>query len=736
MTKKMLYFSLAALVLFSGSHPLIPAEITGGKVIIPDRTGGKITIDGQLDEAAWQQQPLTPAFRTYIPIYDKPFPLETKIRALFDNDNIYFAFQCFDPEPGKIKTSIVRRDKIQNDDHVGILLDSLGTKQGNYEFYINPNGIQADGLNSAVSGPDSTPDFVWYSAGTTTAWGYQVEVRIPLDTLRFQTGKDKKIRMNVMFLRSVPHMGTIATWPAIEAGQTEFNFMASLVYPKLHGGLKLEVLPNVTYSRDSELVSPDNRDTTTDTNLGVGIKYGITSSMTAEATIYPDFSQVESDVFQMEVNRRYPVFFNEKRPFFMESKEVLDFTVIHQSLMVDPLHTRFIVDPSWALKFSGSTGKMNFALLAANDRSAGRPWDDGVNPDEGKNALFGMFRAKYNIGGDNSLGVLYSGRHFAGGKNDVVGADLKYRLSKALRASLSYLHSADRAEEGRPLQSGGGLNAMLQYHNDRVVSWAIYERYGSDFSMATAFLNRGSISRAAFGIGPVFLLDTKALPWLKRVIPFTHYYRVYDLGTKITDTSWELGVNIAVAPMGEFYFEYWDENEAWAGQLLNKKYFHSLGYIQLFKWLHLFENITLGEQLYYHPTDPFVGDTKTINVALTLEPGLKLKIGFDYLYSGFKTKTDKQTVYSGSIYNLHTTYQFNKYFFLRGIIRYDTFQDKLLTDVLASFTLIPGTVVHLGYGSLYLDRQWQGDMWVPGREGLMNMRQGLFFKASYLWRIK
>ncbi len=729
-----MYFFLLAATLLFGSGTAWAVEIQPGKIIIPDKAVGKIVLDGNLDDAIWQMPPLTEPFVSYIPIYNTPFPLETKVWAAYDGRNLYFAFRCFDPEPGKIKTSIVQRDKIQNDDQVGVLLDTQGTRQSSFEFYVNPNGIQTDGTNSAVSGPDITPDFVWYSAGKIMPDGYAVEMRIPLETIRFQPGKDRQVRMNVMFLRSVPHIGAIATWPAFEAGQNEFNFMAGIVYRELKSGLKLEILPNITYSSNSERTAPDTWETAKDTDIGVGIKYGITSSITAEATIYPDFSQVESDVFQMEVNRRYPLFFNEKRPFFMESKEVLGFTVIHQSMMINPLYTRFIADPAWALKLSGSTGKMNFAMLAADDRSAGRPWDIGVNPYEGKSALFGILRAKYSIGGDNTIGILYSGRHLADQQNDVVGADLKYRLAKALRASFSYLHSATREAEGDPLEQGGGLNAMLQYHSNKVVSWAIFERYDTDFSMATAFLNRGSISRAAFGIGPVFMLNSKALPWLKRVIPFTHYYNVYDLGTKMTDTSWELGINLIVAPMGEFYLEYWDENEAWAGQMLNKKYFHSIGGIQLSKWLNIFENITIGEQLYYHPTAPFVGDAKTINVVLTVEPSLKLKFIFDYLFADFKTKENKQEVYSGSIYNLHTSYQFNKYFFLRGIVRYDEFQEKLLTDVLASFTLIPGTVVHLGYGSLYLDRQWQNDMWMPGQEGLLKMKQGLFFKASYLWR--
>jgi hypothetical protein len=144
----------------------------------------------------------------------------------------------------------------------------------------------------------------------------------------------------------------------------------------------------------------------------------------------------------------------------------------------------------------------------------------------------------------------------------------------------------------------------------------------------------------------------------------------------------------------------------------------------------------LGEEIYYAGAPPIVGNEQTVDIGLTLEPGPKLKVGLNYSHSNFKDKHTRQEIYSLSIYNLHTTYQFNKYFFLRGILRYDSLQEKLLTDFLASFTLIPGTVVHLGYGSLYLKNQWQNNRWVPGQGELLRMRGGLFFKASYLWRIQ
>jgi len=244
------------------------------------------------------------------------------------------------------------------DDFVAIMLDGLGNRQTSYEFFINPHGIRMDAVDSAVSGMDVTPDFVWESAGKLTPDGYQVEVRIPLDSIRCQKGKgkDKEVQMGVLFYRSVTHLGMAGCWPEFQPGQTIFNGMSKIIYQGLKkGGLRLEILPNFTYNRSSERNETETWDKNTDTNLGIALKYGITSSITAEATVNPDFSQVESDVFQVEVNQRYPLFFSEKRPFFMESQEVLDFTVVHDAMaslleygmMVSPIHTRRIVDPGW-----------------------------------------------------------------------------------------------------------------------------------------------------------------------------------------------------------------------------------------------------------------------------------------------------------------------------------------------------------------------------------------------------
>ncbi|UCH92444.1 MAG: hypothetical protein JSV88_19395, partial [Candidatus Aminicenantes bacterium] len=355
---------------------------------------------------------------------------------------------------------------------------------------------------------------------------------------------------------------------------------------------------------------------------------------------------------------------------------------------------------------------------------------------EGKSALFGIARAKYNLGSDNYLGVLYTGRHFEGQRNDVGGMDFSYRFSKHLRVGMSYLHSATQQEESSPVQQADGWNAIVRYVSRRLIFAATYERYGTDFFMATALQNRVGISRFWLGIGPYINVKIKQIPWLKRIVPYFHYAHLHDLGTKMKDISRVYGLYMNFRPRSELYLEYRVEDEAWKGIPLNKNYFIVYGYMQLFKWLYLDSWAYLGEEIFYAGAPPFVGNERTVYIGLTLEPSAKLKVGFNYSYSNFKDKQTQQEIYSLDIYNLHTTYQFNKYFFLRGIIRYDSLQEKLLTDFLASFTLIPGTVVHLGYGSLYLKNQWQNNRWVPTQGELLRMRDGLFFKASYLWRIQ
>jgi len=721
--------------LFISIHVARAVELLeNGKIIIPDKTSEVIKIDADLSEKIWSSSPISEKFKTLFPVYGEVLSQETEIWTAYDSQNLYFAFKCYDTEPEKIKTKISKRDNTSRDDWIGVLIDAMGNKQTGYEFYVNPSGIQSDFLNSAVSGVDKAPDFVWESAGKITDKGYQVEICIPLESIRFKSGKE--VKMGILFVRNISRLGTVAAWPEIKAGQTDFNFMATIIYRDLKKRLKMEVLPNFTYSRNVERENVDSWKSDISKNIGVDFKYGVTSAITAEATINPDFSQVESDTSQVEVNRRYPLFYNEKRPFFMEGMNVFDFGIISEGMMISAVHTRRIIDPDWAGKLTGTSGKIVYAVLAANDKSPGQTWEENINPNKGKDAFWNIARAKYNIGSDNSLGILYSGRHFAGEKNNVIGADLQYRLFKNARFNVSYLYSSTKESGLDRFKNGNGINAMLQYFTPKISAWAAYERYDKDFNMNSAFQNRTNINRGVVYIGPNFYPHIKRIPWFQKIQPYLQFSNLHDLGTKMNDTYWGLGFDLYFTRQGFLKIEYRNEREAWQGQLFNQKYLNSFGKVQLFKWLYIEGNYRHGDQIYYGPGEPFPGTGRQLRFAFNLQPGIKLILNLEFLHNDLYKKADNQKFYTVDILNIHTTYQFNKYFFLRGVVRYNHYQKKLLTDFLASFTLIPGTVMHLGYGSLYEDKKWQNNQWVTGRGGLLNMKNGLFFKVSYLWRIK
>jgi len=188
--------------LMSISFPLNGEFLSNDPGILnPPFAGSSPKIDGNLDDEIWQNPPLRENFITYNPAYGEVLPQKTEVWMAYDKKNLYFAFKCYDTEPEKIKTSITRRDNMFSDDWVGLSLDALGIKQAAYDLFCNPNGIQGDILNSAVSGEDVSPDFVWESAGQLTNEGYQVEMSIPLRSIRFKSGQE--VRMGVLFWRRI-----------------------------------------------------------------------------------------------------------------------------------------------------------------------------------------------------------------------------------------------------------------------------------------------------------------------------------------------------------------------------------------------------------------------------------------------------------------------------------------------------------------------------------------------------
>jgi hypothetical protein len=328
-------------------------------------------IDGVLDDSTWAQVAPMPTgqWASYNPNRGDRMPDEyrTEVRIAYDDRSIYFAFHCFDNEPQNIRTTVSKRDNSGNDDWFALSLDSAGTGQSAYHLFTNPSGSQMDALNTSASGEQFDADMVWYSAAKTTADGYVVEVRIPLQTLRF-AGADE-VRMGLVFFRKVSRIGVSYSWPEMPPGQWVFDRPAHLVFSNLRPRRLVELLPSVTYSIGQERETSERWASADDKyNFGGSGKLGITSGITLDGTINPDFSQVESDAFQVQVNQRFPVFFSEKRPFFMEGMGLFNIAGTGgDGNMRTAVHTRRIIDPIFGSKLTGTIGKTTFGVLNASD---------------------------------------------------------------------------------------------------------------------------------------------------------------------------------------------------------------------------------------------------------------------------------------------------------------------------------------------------------------------------------
>ncbi len=691
------------------------------KTIYPEAAKTAPKIDGSLDDETWQSSPLEENFITYNPLYGEQLPQKTIVWVSYDKKNLYFAILCYDNEPAKIKTSLTRRDNMFNDDWVGISLDALGNKQTSYDLFVNPHGIQGDILTSAISGEDLSPDFVWESAGKVTDQGYQVEMKIPLSSIQFKSGKE--VKMGILFWRRISRLGISGSWPDIKPGRGIFNTLATLILKNIKKPLKLEILPSVVYSDYRERITMDEWQNARKTEFGVSLKYGITSSITADLTLNPDFSQVESDVFQVEVNQRYPIFYSEKRPFFMEGIDIFSFFTTPHGYFPTAVHTRRIMNPGWGTKLTGTVGKAAFGILAAGDNQPGEGQPD---------AFAGIARGKYSLGKDNYIGLLYSGRNDEDGYNRVFGLDLSCRTFKHQQLFASFLSSFSTEPDEKPVKKSSDFNLYYNYSSKPLGMAAAFEHIGKDFRMDSAFLMRTGIDEGWVWIGPNFYPDAKKIPWLKRVSPEFIFQYLHDLKTGMDDILYHAGLDFNFIKQGhlQLYLEY--RKESWNEQTFPLNAFGFSGSVQLTKWLRLGGSLNRGENIFYEADPSFKGRGYWGSFNLTLQPNKNLNMHFNFNHTELSKGPEK--LYNVNILYTRTTYQFNKYFFLRAVFQYDSYREKLLTDFLASFTFIPGTVIHVGYGGLYENRAWSDNRWRLGQGSLLNIKRSFFFKASYLWR--
>ncbi len=466
-------------------------------VAIP-RIDASVTVDGRLDEPVWRQAALLTGFSQYRPVDGLPAADSTEVLVWYAPGAIYFGIRAFEAHGNVVRATLADRDAIDADDNVQILLDTYDDRRRAFEFAVNPLGIQADGVRSegqdagaagggnAATGRfdgiiDLNPDFVWESRGHVTPWGYEVEVRIPMKSLRYQSTNPQNWGLQIV--RQVQHSGYEDTWtPVVRASASFLGQAGRLVGLRdLHRGIVMDVNPEVTTKIAGAPAGATYTYRTTP-EVGGTLHWGLTSNLSLSATAHPDFSQIEADVPQVTVNQRFALFYPEKRTFFLDGLEQYD---TPNRL----IYTRQIVQPVAGAKLIGKVGGTNLAYLGAVDRA------DSIT---GDNPIFNILRLRHDLGAGSTLGLVYTDRIEGSAYNRVAGGDARVLWRKIWFSQLQLVHAWTRDATGT---RGGTLwDVVLGDRTGRSYG-NHFELNGvtSDFEAASGFVNRtGIVSARAF----------------------------------------------------------------------------------------------------------------------------------------------------------------------------------------------------------------------------------------------
>jgi len=707
----------------------------------------------------------------------EPVSQPTEAYLGYTDKNFYAVFLCFDKEPKKIRARMLRRELIDDDDQVGLWLDTFHDQRHAYFFYSNPYGIQQDGLFAESGGPDNSFDTVWHTTSKINGQGYMVMIEIPFKSLRFK--RQPSLSWGVILIRVIPRNSEHSFFPPnsnrIQGMLTKEGTINGLT--EISPSHNIQFIP---YTSVGAFRALDERDPAADRftgkhvepKAGLDSKMVIKDSLVLDATINPDFGQIESDDPQVTVNQRFEVFFPEKRPFFQENSNFFQ-------TPLNLVFTRRIVDPLYGIRLTGKEGPWAIGAMLADDRSPGRSVID-TDPLSGASAYFGVLRVNREFGKNNSFGFIYTDRELhtnpntfcsalrcVVGFNRIGGVDTQIKINQNWRMNAQAVTSETKFQDGTH-ESGPAYQVFAERSSRALEFNTMYQDISAGFNSETGFINRTDYRRFSNFIGPTFHTEGKYLT--------AHGPRLFQLslwdhnGTRLNHQlnpqyEWDFQRNSAFV-----IFNVWERERLrpadFSSLVTNRDYTHVIGGAQLntqyFKWLNLSMEMDWGTATNFVPRTgpPVLAYQNTGFVKATVRPTKGLTVENTYLMTRLLDQDTKLNIFNNHIMRSKWNYQFTKEFSLRVIGEYDTtIANPFLTtlqntkgfngDVLFTYLLTPGTAIYAGYNSdlQNLDerllRVCAGLPCAPGQgfDGLLRTRNNfindgrqIFIKLSYLFR--
>lgn len=752
-------------------------ELSASAVALED----SVRVDGALDDPAWTKAALLTGFSSYLPLDGRPADDSTEVFVWYSASDVYFGIRAFEAH-GQVHATLAARDRIDQDDYVQILLDTFNDRRRAFVIGVNPLGAQADGVRTEGFVPpqprgqtfggnppafvDLNPDFLFESKGRLTDAGYEIEVRIPLKSIRFQGENQQTWALQI--IRFVQHSGYQQTWTPARRGSASF-----LVQSGTLGGLRdlrreqvVELNPEVTESLNGSRAGADWT-YRSKPNAGGNLRWRIVPNLTFNATVRPDFSQVEADAAQVPGDTRFSLFFPERRPFFIDGSEQFD-------APGNLIYTRRIVQPDVAAKLTGRLGRTSLAYLGAVDDAGGSA--------SGDHPVFNLLRLRRDILASSIVGFTLTDRTEGETFSRVAVADTRVLFKRAYTFNATGGASATRASSGATTKASPlwevGLNRTGLRYGMRYVLSGI----GPDFQAATGFVPRNDYVYAAaynrfswYG-KPGDLVESflvrQGFEWIWLYNTFRDQGQVQETKVQIeTVTNLHGGWVLSLTPVREVFrfdqrryggyvtlagpastdsTDFTPGRPATTAVLLVR-----LNTPQFARWTGRLSGFVGREVEFFEATTARRLD---ITTEVDLRPSDRTRLNLSYLFSDYARSRDGSRFSRASVPRVRLEYQLSRALFLRFVGQYDSrtrdalrdpgterpigirpssgssvIPEAVITrdfrvDWLVSFVPSPGTVVFAGYGSSLTE---------PSAfrfRDLTRVTDGFFVKLSYLLR--
>ena len=686
----------------------------------------------------------------------EPASQSTEVYLGYDAKNLYAIFVCFDAEPQKIRARMSRREDISEDDAVVLKIDTFHDQRRAYEFRVNPHGVQSDARwteGQGSGGLDFSFDTLWYSRARLTERGYVAWIAIPFQSLRFPSSSEQT--WGVILWRVIPRVNEESTWPRV----------SSRIEGELNQAGILRGMANISRGRNVQLIpygflrsfrALDTRDPhqpqfvteSAEPDAGLDAKLVFKENFALDVALNPDFSQVESDEPQVTVNRRFEVFFPEKRPFFIENADFF-------RTPLNLFFTRRLSDPQLGIRLTGKTGRYAVGALLADDESPGKNVPDAA-PLRGQRARFGIVRINRDIFRQSTVGMIYAERDIAGSHNRVGGLDGRLKLNPNWAATFQAVASSTEFLDGSAM-AGPAYDVRLRRTGRQFNYQLGYDDLSPGFRTLTGFIPRTDIRRIRQIVEHRFRPEGDILiswgPRFNSEAVFDHSGTRLDL-THDTSLQWEL------VGRTEFTVLYnWDrerlrpqdfpvlpENRDFSRR--RKSFAFETRY---FPEVSLGGSYSVGTRINFVPAagqEPKLASLSQGRFRVTLRPVTPLRIDNSYLLDRLTGRVRGANIFNNHIVRSKWNWQFSREFSLRVIFQYDAVlanpdltslapSKNFNADFLVTYRVNPWTALFVGYNGnvqnidLLRSRTGSG---IIRTDGFRHDARQFFIKVSYLLR--